>query len=96
MAERTPAISFEVCAEDLERIENWLHETVFPPLLEKQRLENDPAIGIVTDKRGREWPYCGAIGGSLTYNFTPTSLGTVLKVRHASGAELDMTDYGSW
>jgi hypothetical protein len=42
-------------------------------------------------------PYYGAIGGELTYCFTPNSLGVVVKVQHAgTGAELDVSDYGSW
>jgi len=41
-------------------------------------------------------PYYGAIGGSLTYLFTPTSLGVILKVQHANGAELDVTEYNDW
>ncbi len=42
-------------------------------------------------------PYYGAIGGGLTYQFTPTGLGTVLKVTEAlTGETLDVTDYDSW
>lgn len=37
----------------------------------------------------------GAIGGSTTYSFTPTSLGTIFKVTHFD-EELDLTDYDSW
>jgi hypothetical protein len=38
----------------------------------------------------------GAIGGRLQYCFAPTSLGTVVKVNCACGAEHDATDYKSW
>jgi hypothetical protein len=38
----------------------------------------------------------GAIGGSLTISFTPTGLGDVVKLKHVSGNELDITDYDSW
>lgn len=39
----------------------------------------------------------GAIGGYLTYEFTPTSLGTVVKVvNNITRDVLDLTDYGSW
>lgn len=41
-------------------------------------------------------PKTGAIGGSLTYNFTPTSIGTVVMVSCACGHEMDLTDYGEW
>lgn len=50
----------------------------------------------VAKKQGLKEPNYGAIGGHLTYSFTPTSLGTVLKITHASGAILDVTDYDSW
>lgn len=39
-------------------------------------------------------PNYGAIGGELTYIFTPTSIGTIVKVVHGvTKAELDLTDY---
>ena len=41
--------------------------------------------------------YLGAIGGSYTYSFTPTTLGTVIKVKdNSNGRELDLTDYDEW
>ena len=42
-------------------------------------------------------PYGGAIGGALTYEFTPTGLGVVTKVRFSGYDEvLDLTEYDSW
>lgn len=35
----------------------------------------------------------GAIGGRLTYCFTPTSIGTILNVSCACEASIDVTDY---
>lgn len=47
--------------------------------------------------QGQETPYYGASGGSLTYEFTPTSLGTITRVRHNGTREvLDLTDYDNW
>lgn len=41
--------------------------------------------------------YEGAIGGRFTYCFTPTSLGTVIKVKdYISKREIDVSDYNSW
>jgi len=37
-----------------------------------------------------------AIGGKLTFEFTPTSLGTVIKVRCACGESTDATEYEAW
>lgn len=38
----------------------------------------------------------GAIGGKVTFSFTPTSLGVIEKVKCACTAQLDVTDYESW
>ena len=35
----------------------------------------------------------GAIGGNFTFHFTPTTIGTLVRVTHSSGAELDLTDH---
>jgi hypothetical protein len=53
-------------------------------------------VWIVKDADGKELPYFGAIGGDVTYQFTPTSLGVIMKVLHSSGAEIDITDYSFW
>jgi len=37
-----------------------------------------------------------AIGGEITYTFTPTSLGVVKKVKCACGASCDVSDYQDW
>lgn len=48
-------------------------------------------------RQGRETPYYGASGGNLTYEFTPTSIGLAVRVRHSgTGEVLDLTDYDSW
>lgn len=40
--------------------------------------------------------YAGTIGGEFTWCFTWTSLGLITKVKHASGEQLDLTDYDTW
>lgn len=55
-------------------------------------------------KRYKEWAkkvclpddQIGAIGGEFTFSFTPTSIGIVVKVHHANGDELDLSDYHRW
>lgn len=37
-----------------------------------------------------------AIGGRLTYCFTPTSIGTSIAVKCVCGTEIDLTDYKKW
>ena len=47
------------------------------------------------EKRGSS--YYGAVGGGLTYSFTPTGLGCIVVIKHEStGAELDLTDIDNW
>ena len=41
-------------------------------------------------------PVTGASGGAISYQFTPTTLGTVVKVRCECGQEEDITDYRAW
>lgn len=41
--------------------------------------------------------YYGAIGGGFTYQFTPTSIGVVLRVENCLTHEsIDVTDYDTW
>lgn len=46
------------------------------------------------------YPNHGAIGGALTYIFTPTGIGTVERVVYCMGtkiqANLDLTEYDLW
>lgn len=41
-------------------------------------------------------PKGGAIGGRLTWSFTPTSLGTITEVSCACGEKCNITDYDMW
>jgi len=40
--------------------------------------------------------YGGAIGGAITYNFTPNNLGRTAKVECACGEKKDVTEYDGW
>lgn len=52
---------------------------------------------LMCQVQGTHSPYYGAIGGEITYCFTPTSLGTILVVKHAgTGKEINLTDFNSW
>lgn len=39
------------------------------------------------------YPDIGAIGGTLTYSFTPTSIGTIVKVECACGSSVSLCDH---
>jgi len=41
-------------------------------------------------------PKAIAGGGAVTYTFTPTHAGLVIKVQCGCGAEADVTDYDEW
>ena len=41
-------------------------------------------------------PPLTAIGGEFTYSYTPTGLGTVVRVKNWDGREIDLTDYDEW
>ncbi len=40
--------------------------------------------------------YTGAIGGGLSYIFTPTGLGTTIVVKCACGEKINLTNYDEW
>ena len=41
-------------------------------------------------------PYAGAIGGAISYEFTPTGLGVLVRVKCMCGANSDCTDTDGW
>ena len=46
---------------------------------------------------GGRWPNTGAIGGGITFEFTPTSIGIVFAVRCGFCKEsFNLTDYDNW
>jgi hypothetical protein len=89
------SFNFSLSPEDLKKIDDWLHEVVYPPIVEEQKKNPNIAFLLFKDSKGREYPYEGAIGGGLTYHFTPTGLGTVVKVSYRD-QELDLTDSENW
>lgn len=48
-------------------------------------------------KTGHVTAYAGAIGGTFTYSFTPTSIGVVAKIQCGFCKEAcDLSDYENW
>lgn len=39
---------------------------------------------------------CGAIGGRLTFSFTPTGVGIITEVECACKEKIDLSDYEEW
>lgn len=88
--------TFEITLEQETKINTWLKETVNPYVVaEQKKSPNYSSWSKFMGKNGEEYPYGGAIGGGVTYSFTPTSIGTIIKVR-SYDFELDVTDYDNF
>jgi hypothetical protein len=92
---------FETTQKQDNQIKNWLHKTVYPIVVAKQKesghYDNEEFYFICYD--GVQYPYEGAIGGGLTWKFTGTSIGDIIvAVYNCAGLEfeLNVTDYDSW
>lgn len=82
-----PALRFSINVAEAAVISKWLNE-LKPRILEKQ---GKPPL----DTNGE--PYYGAIGGGVTYSFTPTGLGDILVVTEAiTGEKLNVTEALDW
>lgn len=80
-------------------LESWLEEQD-KNSINKQKNElslDDPFYGIFKESWEQGFPYSGAVGSDITYCFTPTSLGMIIKVKHqVSLNEIDLTEYDKW
>ena len=85
----TPVKTFTICKTQIDKLTAW-REGLLPKQIEisKAQFPDYPD----------DWhPYSGAIGGSLQYSFTHTSLGTVVKVTDSfTGEAIDLSDYEMW
>lgn len=87
--------NFELSIEDQNKVEKWLSTTVYPAVIAEQKAGvKNPSIWY-TSSWEEGYPYEGAIGGGLTYSFTPNSIAMVIKVKYKD-FELDLSDYESW
>lgn len=86
---------FEVTEEQTKQIKHWLRKVVYPAVVAKQKETNKAPTMFHRDCWIQGIPYEGAIGGGLSYCFSPTSLGDVLVVKY-NEHELNVTDYESW
>ena len=82
---------FELTEAQQLAIKQWDDGVVKPKIKELQK-DVDPHLTC-----NGEVPYAGAIGGRLTYSFTPTGLGTIVVVKCGlTDEELDLTEYDLW
>ena len=89
-------MKFEISPIEAKRINDWLRETVYPDVIEKQKASQMITSAVAQSCWEQGYPYSGVSGGGLSYEFTPTGLGTVTIARYVGGYELDITDYSNW
>lgn len=94
--DRAPAFTFTVTRDQKKRIDAWLKKQNTKGVkLQKKKIKNPGPEYLVCWEMG--YPYTGAIGGEISYEFSPTSLGDVLVVKNSvTGDELNVTDYDCW
>ncbi len=82
-------MKFAINEKEADAIDEWYENTIKPKALALQKDRGSPLMeGEV---------YYGAIGGGLTYSFTPTSLGVILTVKEAiTDEELNVNDALGW
>lgn len=73
---------FELSEKDLNKINTWLGEHECSARTSNYGIENER--------------YAGAIGGSTTYCFTPTGLGTMVSAKCVCNKVFDITDWEVW
>jgi hypothetical protein len=84
---------FELNAEQISKLKAW-NADQDRSVVQQQRDSGDPFVRMLN---ADEQPYYGAIGGALTFTFTPTSIGTLVSVKHSgTGAVLDLSDEGGF
>ena len=96
-------MAFNLTKEQQEKANEWISEQdkIFAKL-QVESLRKKVANGEYVDESTLEMaeegiPYFGAIGGGVTYSFTQTGLGVVIKLTHAgTEEELDVSDYDLW
>lgn len=89
-------MKFELDAEQIEKVNQWLSERCHELALEQ--LKNPELAKFVFESdTGQLYPYLGAIGGGVTYQFSPSSIGTFVSViwlkGHSKEQTLDLIDY---
>lgn len=89
--------NFSLTDEQTVRLCKWTAEqNAIAVAAQKENPPNVPQ-DILESAWEEGYPYGGAIGGSLTFSFTPTGLGVVVKVTDAHTSEtIDLSDYEDW
>ena len=92
-------ITFTLTDEEEQKVKTWLKQVYVKAIDEQKQKIFSSHEFYDTYKMCWDlgYPYTGAIGGGLTYSFTPTSLGIVVTVEESlTNEKLDLTDFDSW
>lgn len=96
--------SYDVTVGQQREINKWLTEVIYPAAIAAQKAEYDSGekpydARFVAARMSWEsgYPYAGAIGGDVTYQFTSTGLGDILVVSTPwSDETLNVTEFETW
>jgi len=84
----------ELDKEQLATLNRWL-EGVVERIDQKHHATGRGELADMFKQRGEV--YAGAIGGNLTFEITPTGVGTVFKASESiTGEAIDLSDYDNW
>ena len=72
---------FSLSDEETQRVDDWLKEE-YAKIVQLQKGTEFENYHFYNEETGITYPYFGAIGGEVTYQFTTTSIGvkTVVKL----------------
>jgi len=64
--------------------------------MEEFKLTNEQEQKYKNWRKSLPKAYFGAVGGGYTFHFTPTGIGTIVKVTRDDGFELELTEWENW
>ena len=87
---------FVITEDEQKRIAAWFREQDAKVVQMQKKSGEFKGNPFVSKLHQRGQGYYGACGGALTFQFSPSGIGTVFTVTHALTQEtLDLTDYDS-
>lgn len=92
-------MNFSLSKEQMQKLNEWLL-IQYREIGEDQLANGSPMGQAYRTDEGVAVPYFGAIGGELTFEFSPTGLGDICVAVLCKGTkwerEINLTDYDSW
>lgn len=87
---------FTLTEQQKIKLSEWMREQRKKAIESQRKTITNPST-IIQQSWADGYPYTGAIEGAVTYMFTPTSIGTVIKVKYGLTEEtIDLSDYENW